>query len=177
MTIAPNSALRPNWNFKFHLCPASLYCVFWSRTLNINVGLLADYFLPIMSDYTSIASKQSTRLLHTLFGSQWFGVFWQWFGSKLVGNRDRRHYVVPQHRVVERSFCMYQLLHFCKFLVKSNIDLELNCIFGKPIKCRFQRFIVRVEILSSFHARVEYISVNQQTINRPRSITLNFYRY
>jgi len=33
--------LRPDWNFKFHLCPASRYCVFWWRTLNINVGLLA----------------------------------------------------------------------------------------------------------------------------------------
>ena len=36
-----------------------------------------------MSDYTLIASKQSTRKLHTLFGSQWYGVFWQCFGSKL----------------------------------------------------------------------------------------------
>jgi len=49
--------------------------------LNINVGLLADYFLPIMSDYILIASKQSTRTLHTLFGSQWFGIFWEQFGS------------------------------------------------------------------------------------------------
>ena len=55
-------------------------------------------FLPIMSDYTLIASKQSIRLLtytlHTLFGSQWFGVFWQRFGSdhqNLVANLNGRH--------------------------------------------------------------------------------------
>jgi len=52
-----------------------------------NIDVLANYFLPSMSNYTLIASKQSIQLLtymmHTLFGSQWFGVFWQQFGSKL----------------------------------------------------------------------------------------------
>ena len=32
-----------------------------------------------------------------------------------------------------------------------NIDLELDCIFGKPMKHRFQRCIVRMEILSTFY--------------------------
>ena len=54
-----------------------------------------------MLDYTLRASKQSTQLLHTLFGLQWFGIFWQWFDSKLryagsehrklVGNPNGRH--------------------------------------------------------------------------------------
>jgi len=30
--------LRPDWNFKFHLCLASRYCIFWCRTLSINIG-------------------------------------------------------------------------------------------------------------------------------------------
>ena len=36
--IPPTSRLK----LKFHLCPASHYCVFWCHTLSINVGLLAD---------------------------------------------------------------------------------------------------------------------------------------
>jgi len=34
-------------------------------------------------------------------------------------------------------------------------------VFGKAMKCRFQRCIVRTEILSTFHARVKYISVTK----------------
>jgi len=36
---------------------------------------------------------------------------------------------------------------------------QLDCIFGKPIKHRFQRCIVHMEILSTFHAQVKYIYV------------------
>jgi len=96
------------------------------------------------------------------------------FGSehqKLVGNHDRHNDVVPLHRAVERPFCVYQLLHFCKFLIKPNINLELNHIFGKPMKRRFQQCIVHTEMLATFHARVEYIS--DTAVN----ITLKFYHY
>jgi len=51
------------------------------------------------------------------------------------------------------------VLHFCKFLANPNIDLVLNCVFGKPMKRRFQRRVVHAEILSTFHAQIEYISV------------------
>jgi len=53
------------------------------------------------------------------------------------------------------------LLHFCIFLINPNIDLELDCIFGKPMNRRFQVYIVYTGILSTFHARIEYISVKQ----------------
>jgi len=72
------------------------------------------------------------------------------FGSehrKLVGNR-----------AVECPSCVGQLSHFCQLLSNPNIDLELEYIFGKPMKCRIcrcQRFIAGTEILSTFHARVE----------------------
>jgi len=56
------------------------------------------------------------------------------------------------------------LLHFCQLLSYSSIDLEFEYIFGKPMKCRFQRCIVLTEILSNFHARVEYISVTKYAI-------------
>jgi len=49
-------------------------------------------------------------------------------------------------------------LHFCILLVNPTVDLELECISEKPMKRRFQRYIVRTEIFSTFHARVEYIS-------------------
>jgi len=52
----PRHITTPDRNFKFRLRPASCYCVFQSRTPNINVP--ADYFLPIMLEYSLIASKQ-----------------------------------------------------------------------------------------------------------------------
>jgi len=56
------------------------------------------------------------------------------------------------------------VLHFCKFLANPNIDLELDCIFGKPMKRRLQGYIERTEILSTFNVRVEYISVRKYAI-------------
>jgi len=44
---------------------------------------------------------------------------------------------------------------------QTHIDLELDSICGKPMKRRFQQYIVRAEILSTFQARVEYISVRK----------------
>jgi len=70
----------------------------------------------------------------------------------------------PLHRAAERPFYVFQLLRFCQLLSNPSIDLELEYIIGKPMKCRFQHCIVRTEILSTFHARVEYISVTKYTI-------------
>jgi len=119
-----------------------------------------------MSDYTLIASKRSTRLLHTLFGLQWFGVSdsnltvnYVMFGSdnqKLVGNRNGR-YDVAAAPCSRTSILHVQLLHFCQLLSNPSIDLELQYIFGKPMKCGFQQCTVRMEILSTFHAWVKYI--------------------
>jgi len=44
-------------------------------------------------------------------------------------------------------------------IVNPKIDLELEYIFGKPMKRGFQRYIVRTGMFSNFHARVEYISL------------------
>jgi len=52
-------------------------------------------------------------------------------------------------------------LHYCKFRANSNIDRELYCIFGKTMKRRFQRYLVRTEILSTFHVWIECISVRK----------------
>jgi len=104
-------------------------------------------------------------MLHTLFGSQWFSIFdsdlavnYITFGSDhqiLVGN-PMVAMTSPLHRAAESI-----LLHFCQLLSNPSIDLELEYIFGKPMKCRFQRYTVRTEILSTSHAQVEYISVTK----------------
>jgi len=52
---------------------------------------------------------------------------------------------------------------FCTFLLKPHFDLEPDCIIRKPIKRCFQQYLVRTEILSTFHTQVEYIS--QRTIH------------
>jgi len=54
-----------------------------------------------------------------------------------------------------------EMLHFCKFRTNANIDLKLDCIFRKPMKRIFQWYIVCMEILSTYHAWVEYSSVQQ----------------
>ena len=56
-----------------------------------------------------------------------------------------------------QDFCVLQLLHFCTFLLNPYFDLEPDYI-RKPIKRRFSQYLVRTEILSTFHTRVEYIS-------------------
>ena len=53
----------------------------------------------------------------------------------------------PLHRAAECPFCVCQLLHFCQLLSNPSIDLELEYIFGKPMKRRFQRCIVRIRIV------------------------------
>jgi len=50
-------------------------------------------------------------------------------------------------------------VNFCTFLLNPHFDFEPDYVVRKPRKRRFQRYIVRTEIFSTFHARVEYISV------------------
>jgi len=49
--------------------------------------------------------------------------------------------------------------HFCTFLHNPYFDFEPDYAIRKPRKWGFQRYIVRTERFSTFHARVEYISV------------------
>jgi len=55
-------------------------------------------------------------------------------------------------------------LFFPQISHKPNIDLELDYIFRKPMKRSFQRYTVCMEIMSTFHAQVEYISVKKYAI-------------
>jgi len=48
---------------------------------------------------------------------------------------------------------------FLQISHKPNFDREPDCFIGKPMNRRFQRYIVGMEILSIFYARVEYVSV------------------
>ena len=56
---------------------------------------------------------------------------------------------------------MSEWLTFLWITRKPNIDLELDCISGKPMKRRFQWYIVGAETLSTFDLRVKYISVRR----------------
>jgi len=79
----------------------------------------------------------------------------------------------PLHHAVECAFCLCQLLHFCQLLSNPSIDLELEYIFEKPMKHRFQRCVVHTEILLTFHARVKYISVTKYAIETVGRIQYN----
>ena len=70
----------------------------------------------------------------------------------------RCHDVIAARRAMINPFCVIQLLHFCTFLLKPHLDLEPDFIIRKPIKRRFQQYLVRTEILSTFHTRVECTS-------------------
>ena len=70
----------------------------------------------------------------------------------------------PLHHAAERPFCVCQLLHFCQLLSNPNIDLELEYIFGKPMKRRFQDVLSVQKYYQFFHARVEYISVTKYAV-------------
>jgi len=50
------------------------------------------------------------------------------------------------------------VLHFSTFLLNPHFDLEPDYIARKPMKHRFQQYIVRTEKFSTFYARLEYIS-------------------
>ena len=66
---------------------------------------------------------------------------------------------LPLHCTVQWNVhFVCQLLHFCQLRSNPSIDLEPEYVFGKPMKHRFQWYIVRTEILT-FHTRVEYINV------------------
>jgi len=74
---------------------------------------------------------------------------------------------------VREPFCMYHLLYFCKLPTNPNINFELNCILKKHMKRRFQWYLVRTEILSTFHTRVEYISITKYAIESNGSVGQN----
>ena len=58
-------------------------------------------------------------------------------------------------RKIHRKWCW----HFCTFLQNPHFDFEPDYVIRKPRKGRFQWYIVRPEIFSTFHTWVEYISV------------------
>jgi len=65
------------------------------------------------------------------------------------------------------TICTWMSVTFLQISRKPNIDLELDCIFGKSMKRRFRRYIVHMEILSTFYIRVEYISVQEKMLFCP----------
>ena len=128
-----------------------------------------------MPDYTLIASKQLTLMLPTLFGSQWLSVFDSDLAENYVtfGSDHQKFVGKPKWSPWHRHCTVQQNAHFAYV----NCYIFANCsqtqhrpqtwvryIFQKPMKRRFQRRIVRTEILSTFHVRVEYISVTKYAI-------------
>jgi len=57
---------------------------------------------------------------------------------------------LPKHR----KWCCI----FVHFSSTPHFNVEPDYIVRKPMKHRFQRYIVRTEIFATFHAQVEYIS-------------------
>ena len=70
----------------------------------------------------------------------------------MTSSLHARHVVVCAENPSE------MVLHFCTFLLNPQFNLEPDCISTKSIKRRFQRYIACMEIFSTFHTRVEYIS-------------------
>ena len=60
----------------------------------------------------------------------------------------------PLHGVLRKSILRVSTVTFLPIALEPSIDLELEYIFRKPMEHRFQRYIVRKEMLSIFHARV-----------------------
>jgi len=50
------------------------------------------------------------------------------------------------------------VLHFCPFLLNPHFNLEPDYMLRKPTKWHFHRYIAHIEIFSTFHAQVKYIS-------------------
>jgi len=137
------------------------------------------------------AQHWDTRNAHVVYYYQWrlYYALPKTY-SFLVGYRmtvkslpaDLFHQVICQGEIFkwETLFCdtMYILLlygqngrsaleirvTFLQISHKPNINFEHDCIFGKPMKCRFQRYLVCTEILSTFPVRIEYISVQKYVI-------------
>jgi len=73
-------------------------------------------------------------------------------------DRTSTFYMLPAlHCTAEHPFCV-PAVTFLPTSLKHSIDLELEYIVRKSMKHRFQWYIVHTEILSTSHARVEYIS-------------------
>ena len=66
----------------------------------------------------------------------------------------------PLHRNVHFACVVCQLLHFCQMLSNPSIDLELEYIFRKPMKRRFQQCIVRPEINLFMHESNTFLLQN-----------------
>jgi len=64
-----------------------------------------------------------------------------------------------------RDFFVKSLLHFSKFLVNANFDLLAKYILRKRNKYRFRWYIDCTEMLSIFHARVEYTCFSNTLTN------------
>ena len=73
----------------------------------------------------------------------------------------RRRYLTMNSAAYVAAINDLHLIWVLKFLANPNKDLERDCIFGKPMKLRFQWCIIHTEILSVFYAWVVYISVQQ----------------
>jgi len=67
----------------------------------------------------------------------------------LLANGRRCHDVTAARRAVVSPFSVLQVLHFCTFLLNPHFDLEPDYLFRKPIKRRFQQYLVSTEILSA----------------------------
>jgi len=139
----------------------------WCRMLNINGWLL---FANNVGLYTNSQQTVNTTVAYFVWVTM---ILWQQFGSIL-------HYVwqwalkiswqpwsSPWCRTAalcsRTSILHVSTVTFLQISRKPNINLELDCIFGKPMKWRFQWCIVHMEILSTSHARIEYISVKNHT--------------
>jgi len=71
------------------------------------------------------------------------------------------------------SILCASIVTFLPIALKSIINVKFEYIFKKPMKCRFQRYTVCMEILSTFHARVEYICVTKYAIETTGPLRAN----
>jgi len=74
----------------------------------------------------------------------------------LPWRRITSHYCSVQQGM---NFLHEYTVTFLQFLINPNFDLEPDYFFGRPMNRCFQRYIVHTEILSTFHAQVDDISV------------------
>jgi len=109
--------------------------------------------------YTSFTRQQSDCLVRRLSTNEW----------SLCGVvRSRRLPTIITSSL--HGMCRKSILHgisvtFSYISQKPHFDLEPEYISRKLIKRRFQQYLVRTEIMSTFHARVEYSVLDAQTQN------------
>ena len=82
----------------------------------------------------------------------------------LLADGRRRHDVTAARRAAVCPFCVLQVLNFCTLTPTSILNLTI--IVKKPIKRRFQQYLVRTEILSTFkHESNTFL--DEQTVISP----------